>query len=443
MTKARKTLIVFSLIIVQSALAITAGVVVLFNASLKAVPTGVYVEELPIGNMSYSDAAEAVEASYDNKFKLDSLKLEIEKGETFEIPFSQIDANVDGDATVHSLKASKGIKDIPVLLKSYYGHSKLVLKPVIKFNESKLRKLLVELSEKIYIAPVDAVVSYKDNRIEKKAETNGISLNVANAVDVIRNQLSTDPWGTVKFTRSENFELQIVAPLKKLKDYDDIQQVLAEYTTKIVDEELSDCIELAADSINGVVLPAAVDSKDAQVFSFVEWLKAKNANFENDSEGYDQVASTLYATLLLAGTPYDSITRLAHKLSVDYIEPGLDAWVSGSAGDLKFSNPFSHKIALFAQIENGRVRVAIAGSMSDMKEKYELKTEITQRFAPPVYNVENNSLKPGEKVVLNPGKEGVMVNVLRNGELIGMDKYEAEKKIVQIGPDTDWKNNNK
>jgi hypothetical protein len=60
-----------------------------------------------------------------------------------------------------------------------------------------------------------------------------------------------------------------------------------------------------------------------------------------------------------------------------------------------------------------------------------------------VYYVENRNLKPGEKVILNPGKEGVMVNVYRNGELIGPDKYEAEKAIVQIGPNTDWKNENK
>lgn len=439
MIKTRKTLIVFLLIMIQSALAITAGVVVLFNVSLKAVPTGVYVEELSIGDMSYPDAVKAVEADYKDKFENKSLKLEVEQGETYEIPFSQIDADVDGNATVHSLKVLNGIKDIPVLLNSYFGHSKPVLRPVIKFNESKLRKALLELSDKIYIAPSDAEINYKDNKIDKKAETGGISLNVSNAVDVIRNQLLTDLWVSVKFTRSPNYELQAVPPSKKLRDYDEIQQVLAEYSTKIVDEELSECIELAIDTINGAVLPAA-GSEGAQEFSFVEWLKNENADFENDSEGYDQVASTLYAALLTAGIPADSITRLAHKLSVDYIEPGLDAWISGSAGDLKFSNPYGHKIAIFAQLEDGRVKVVVAGSMSDKKEKYEIKTEITQRFAPHVYNVENSSLKPGEKVVLNPGKEGVMVNVLRNGEFIYNDKYEAEKMIVQIGPNTDWKN---
>lgn len=436
-------LLVFLLIMVQSAFAITAGVAVLFSASLKAVPPGVYAGELSIGGMSYPDAEKAIESNYAGRFKIKSLQLEVENGEIYEIPFSQIDANIDGTATVHLLKTRKGIKALPDFFNFYFGPSRPILQPAIKFNEGKLRKELLDLSEKIYTAPSNAVISYKDGIVDKKAETNGISLNVTNTVKVIRDRLLTNPWGTVKLSRAGNFELQAVPPAIKLKDYDEIQQVFAEYTTKIVDEELSDSIELAVEAINAVVLPAAVDSEHSQVFSFVEGLKAENATFENDNEGYDQVASTLYAALLSAGIPADSITRMQHKLLADYIEPGLDAWISGSAGDLRFSNTFSNKIAIFAQMEGDRVRVAIAGSISDNKGKYKIETEITQKFAPPVYNVENRSLKPGEKVVLSPGKEGVMVNVYRNGELVGTDKYEAEKAIVQIGPNTDWKNDHK
>lgn len=443
MIKMRNTLLIFLLIVFQSALAITVGVAALYIVSLKTVPSGVYAGELSIGGMSYTDAVKAVEDEYIDKFKLKTLLLDVENGEIHEIPFSQIDVKVDGNATIQSIRVLKGLKDIPNLFNTHFGQSKPVLQPIVKFNEGKLRLALLELSEKSYIATTNAVIRYKDGKIDKKAETNGMSLNVTNTVEVIRNKLSTDPWSAVKLSRAGNFELQALEPSIKLKDYDEIQQVLAEYTTKIVDEELSDCIEMAVEAINGVVLPANNNTDKPHEFSFVEELMTKNINFENDNEGYDQVASTLYAALLSAGIPAESITRLAHKLAVDYIEPGLDAWISGSEGDLKFANPFSHKIAMFAQMQGGRVKVVIAGSLSDKKGKVEIKTEIAQRFAPPIYNVENISLKPGEKVVLNPGKEGVLVNVFRNGKLIGTDTYEAEKKIVQIGPNTDWKNDDK
>ncbi len=443
MRKNYNTLLVFLLIMAQSILGIGAGAAALLNTSRKALPASVYVEELSLGGMSYTSAQKKIESSYSEKFEKGTIRLEVEKGKTYEIPFSQINAGIDVEATLQSVGTVKSIRDIPVLFHSFFGHSKHVLQPVIRFDEGKLRQVLLGLSEDIYIPPVDARISYKDHVIHKQAETSGIALNVSNAVDIIRMQLSADPWGTVLLSGDKNYELQSVEPSEKLKEYDDIQQVLAEYTTEILDDELIGSIDFAVNSINGVIMPAKTDTGDPQVFSFVECLRSKSDSFENDNEGYDQVASTLYAALLSAGIPYGSITRMAHKLEVDYIEPGLDAWISGNAGDLRFSNPFGNKLAVFAQREANKVRVVIAGNIGDKNEDYEIHTEITQRFAPPVYNIENSSLKLGEMIVLNPGKEGIAVEVYVNGERIYTDTYEAEKKIVQIGPGTNWNNDNK
>lgn len=445
MKRARNTLPIFLLVLVQSALAIIIGAAVLVGTSLDTVPAGALVGDLPIGGMNCSDAARKIESDYSEKFKLQSIKLEAEGGKTYEIPFSGIEARVDGDATIDTLKSLGGFKDIPNLFNNYFGHGGPALKPVVLFNEGKLRMELAALAEKIYVAPEDAVIEYKDGIIKRKAETDGLSLNVSNAVEEIRKQLSADPWGAVKLTRADNYALQVVEPSKKLRDYEDIQQVLSEYTTQIIDSELAGSIKLAAASINGAILPAAVNAHASSAFSFTERLTSKNANIDNDDEGYDQVASTLYAALLTAGLPVECITRLPHKLPADYIGPGLDAWISGSTADLKFSNPFAHQLAVFAQVEGSEIKVAVAGSLSDKKEKYEIRTEITQRFAPPVFYVEDQSLKAGEKIVLNPGKEGFLVEVYRNDELIGSgpDKYDAERTIIQIGPDSGWSGNDK
>jgi vancomycin resistance protein YoaR len=99
------------------------------------------------------------------------------------------------------------------------------------------------------------------------------------------------------------------------------------------------------------------------------YQEKRTRGFENDNEGYDLVASTLYAALLKTGMPVDLITRLPHKMAVDYIEPGLDSWISGNAGDLKFKNPFKNKIAIFAERIEDRVVVAIAGSLADRTGK--------------------------------------------------------------------------
>lgn len=441
--KNRRTPLIFLLILIQSALAITAGVVVLFSASVNDVPPEVTAGGLKIGGMSYSEASGAIESEYSKKFQSNMLKLNVENGITYEIPFSQIEAAVNGNATVASLKTIDGIRGIPNILQIYFSNTGKEIMPVVKINESKLRMALVELSEEINVEPVEAGISYSAGTVEKVADTAGVSLNVTNAVDIIKQKLSENPLEAVLLDSTNAYVLQPVNAAVTMKDYDEIQQVLAECTTTVIDEELSEDVRFAAEAINGVILPATIEGSDLQEFSFVEYLEKAQANFENDSEGYDQVASTLYVALLSAGVPRESITRIPHELAVDYVEPGLDAWISGNAGDLKFTSPFSHKIAIFTEIKDGRITVAVAGSMKDKKEDIKITTEVVQRFKPSVVYVENSDLDPGEKVILNPGKEGVMVNVYRNGELISTDEYKAEKSIVQIATNVDWEQDSK
>lgn len=435
-----KPLVTFLIILVQSALAVTAGAAALSKASVKALPAGAYVEALPIGNLSHDEAVKAVESNYSGQTQLKSLNLTFPDGKTFEIPFTQIDANVDAGATVEKMMPQKGFKGAFDVFHTRFANAEQSIQPFVKFNEGKLRTALIEIAKEVNVLPVNATIGVKDGIVVKKAETNGKELNVSSTVNRIQNQLSISPWESVAISDTEFLDVE--APVR-MKDYDDIQQVFAEYSINVADAELFKSIEFAVEAINGSSLEPSGVSGSADVFSFVEILKDRNAAFETDNEGYDQVASALYATLLSAGIPTDSITRVPHKLSVDYIKPGLDAWISGNAGDLKFTNPFKHKVAVFAQLDGDRINVALAGNMSDFSEKFKLETEIVQTFAPPVYNVENSDLKPGEKIVLTAGKEGIVVNVLRNGEVIGTDTYEPEKAIVQIGPDTEWKKSDK
>lgn len=441
MVKNRKTPLIFLLIAIQSALAITAGIAVLLNASLKSVPAGVTVDGISIGRKSYSDAASYIETKYADKLKSGSLVLDIEGSEPIEVPFSKIGAAVDANATLQSLKSFGNIRNITELLNLSFNNRKKDIRPAVKFDENKLRVELAKLSEKLYIEPENAAITFEGGVVKKKADTSGLKLNINNAAEVISKQLSEDPWKPVELTKLNNYVLQTVDADVTMKDFDDIQQILAEYTTVILDSELDDSIRAAVDAINGAVIMPNGD-KDS-VFSFVDRLKSKDNNFDNDNEGYDQVASTLYAAMLTAGIPKEAIVRFPHKLAPDYIEPGLDSWISGNTGDLRLSNPYPNRLAVFARVDGDSLTVAIAGSMANKEEDCDISTEVVQRYAPAVYYVENNSLKPGEKIVLNPGRDGVMVNVLRNGNLIYTDQYEAEKSIIQIAPGSNWRNSNK
>ena len=433
MDNTRKTLFIFLIIVIQSLIAMAAGIAVLFDASLKEIPANVYAGEIHIGGKSYTEAAEAIEAEYGAR--LGEYKLQLSAGGTdiYEISFSSIDAYVDGESTLSPINTFRSVGDIPRLIKTYFSNDGAVVRPEVKFSESKLRMELARLSEKINTTPTDARIYYKDGIIEKEADTPGISLDVNAAVNLLKSELTSDPFKVINL--SDGNALKTINAPVTMKDFDEIELIHGEYSTSIYDGTLTESIQYAVDQINGTMLEPADDKDSEDGFSFVESL-GLNDGAEYENEGYDQVASTLYASLLTAGIPKDSITRLQHKTAVGYIQPGLDAWISGNAGDIKFSNPFGKKLALFAVRNGSVVTVAIAGSREDKAEKSVIRTETIQEFDPPVYYVEKDGLKPGEKVVLNPGKKGLSVKVFRNAELISTDQYEAETSIVQIAPDT-------
>ncbi len=123
---------------------------------------------------------------------------------------------------------------------------------------------------------------------------------------------------------------------------------------------------VAASRINGVVL------QPGQSFSFHQTIlprSAANGYVEAPvivgkkyvpgiGGGICQVSSTLYAAMLSAGLP--ATERHPHSLVVNYIPVGMDATISGSVKDLKFTNVFAEPICIHASADYGVLTVSIS-----------------------------------------------------------------------------------
>ena len=94
-------------------------------------------------------------------------------------------------------------------MKAYFGHDKVNIDPVIKLNEGKLRQKLIELSEKIIKAPVNASISIEDGKIVKKAETTGYALKYRKCCRTIRKHISENP--------GSSFDIQQLRIIMKYK----------------------------------------------------------------------------------------------------------------------------------------------------------------------------------------------------------------------------------
>lgn len=124
-------------------------------------------------------------------------------------------------------------------------------------------------------------------------------------------------------------------------------------------------IALAASRINGMVI------QPGESFSFNQAILPRTAangyvaaNVIVNKKyvlglggGICQVSSTLYAAMLNAGLP--ATERHPHSLNVGYIPVGMDATISGSALDLRFTNIFAEPIQIQASADQGTLTISL------------------------------------------------------------------------------------
>ncbi len=124
-------------------------------------------------------------------------------------------------------------------------------------------------------------------------------------------------------------------------------------------------VSIAANRINGYVL------NPGDLFSFTTVILPRTAangyvsapvivNKEfvpGIGGGICQVSSTLYACMVTCGVP--ALERHPHSLPVSYIPAGMDATISGTAVDLKFTNPYDRPMMISATPDNGKLTVGL------------------------------------------------------------------------------------
>ncbi|NTV88793.1 MAG: hypothetical protein HGA22_00280 [Clostridiales bacterium] len=451
MFKFKNAVIAFVIIFIQGFLALGAGLSATYLIKGNVVRQGVSVGSVDIGGLKPEAAEAKLDEYYSGIFTNGKLRISVKDTDfKFEKPYSELNPSFDSKGTIASIIGSSPAEKIRNNMRNYPGTAGTsVINPVIVFNEGLIRQMLMDISPLINKEAKDAKISIIDGKVIKTPETSGLQLNVSKTAEYIKNHITSNPEAEIVLSpygtnpNGDN-EITTTNPQIRLRDIDDIEQVIAKYSTDITDASAKEFITKAADAISGLIIPVydGTGSDIDMEFSFINWLNTASLEIKDINTGYDQVASTLYAAILRAGIKNESITRLQHELPTDYIEPGLDALISPNGGDLKFKNTLTCNIAIFAEVDGDKLTIMIAGSLRDKKADAdtELKVDVVQMIDPTVVNVESKEIEPGEKIVVNPGKKGMLVEVYRGDELIGTNKYEAVQEIVQVGPDSDWKN---
>lgn len=222
--------------------------------------------------------------------------------------------------------------------------------------------------------------------------------------------------------------------------------------TENMDENSKVNIKIASNDLNGTI----VDSE--QVFSFNDTLgkRTKNRGFVNApmyinngvsneiGGGISFVASGIYEGILRAG--YEIKERLPHRYIVEYKEPGLDSAIYSGTYDLKFKNNTPNRLKIETINQNNGVRFRLIGKKENNK-KVELNIEKkeTEKFT--TKYLPTNSLKDGEKKIIQIGRNGYISyvyrkiyinNELKENSLISKDNYQMLPEIVSVGANKDY-----
>jgi vancomycin resistance protein YoaR len=156
--------------------------------------------------------------------------------------------------------------------------------------------------------------------------------------------------------------------------------------------------------------------------------------------GVCQVSTTVFNAAFEAGLKITERTN--HALYISHYPQGRDATVNYPDVDLQFVNDTGNWLLLRTFVSSSSLTVGLYGTPVDRKVT-STTSPLVSHGKPPVKKTIDPSLKPGEKVVDDPGLPAMTTSVTRDvyaagGKLLYHDtwysSYRALPKLVRIGP---------
>jgi vancomycin resistance protein YoaR len=156
--------------------------------------------------------------------------------------------------------------------------------------------------------------------------------------------------------------------------------------------------------------------------------------------GVCQVSTTVFNAAFEAGLKITERTN--HALYISHYPQGRDATVNYPDVDLQFVNDTGNWLLLRTFVSSSSLTVGLYGTPVDRKVA-STTTPLVSHGVPPVKKTIDPSLKPGEKIVDDPGLPAMSTSVTRDvyaqgGKLLYHDtwysSYRALPKLVRIGP---------
>lgn len=268
---------------------------------------------------------------------------------------------------------------------------------IIVFDKAKIADYLVSISQNINEEPVDAVLMYKDNKVQAFILSHdGRYVNIDSSSEKILNALN-------------NHEQKVVLDMDKVRAKIDTNEIDNLGLTSLLATGFSDFSGSPANRIHNIKVGAArfndILLKPQEEFSFVkilgevgptegylpELVIKKNQTVPEYGGGLCQVSTTTFRAAVLAGLEIKE--RYPHSFPVKYYSPqGFDAAIYPPSPDLKFVNDTPSNLLIQTKVKGGKLYFEFYGTDDGRKvvltgpEEYDknpdgsMKTKLTREL---------------------------------------------------------------
>ncbi len=347
-------------------------------------------------------------------------------------------------------RSSDVVSNISLILQAYMNN--LSLPPSYHYDQAKLETFILPLTEKLKIAPVNAVFVFENGRVtEFHPSSNGREVDMEKIKNEIAKQVPTLTSEGKVTTIVIPIPLKVLEPeitTEKVNKYG-IKELIGEGTSFYQGSIPSRIhnLTLATNRIQGALIPPGEEFSFNKSIGDISALTGYKQAYViqngrtvlGDGGGVCQVSTTLFRAVLNAGLPITE--RNQHAYRVQYYEqnssPGIDAAIYTPNIDLRFKNDTNHYILI--QSEQDVAQQSITFYLYGTRDNREITiTEpviVSQSPAPEAAYQDDPTLPKGEVKQVDFAAAGAKVfftrQVKQNGKTIIDEKFTSNFKPWQ------------
>ena len=393
----------------------------------------VYIDNIDVSNMTYSEAEQALNEHMEN-LKKDSIVLyagpKTVRATAGEMGLDYVNKEVLDEALSIGKKGN--------VLKRFLAERQIredgaiVLELDLTVDRDSVGKVISTRKSALNCDPSPNGMILNDNgTFSITPAKEGVKLDEAGSVDKITAYMDND-WhggqGGVELAAT------VIPSEDTSEQLQSVQNLLGTATTEFSTEDVGRCtnIALAAGNINGTVLYPGEEFSALKAIGPTTPEKgfALGASYADDDivetygGGICQVSTTLYNAVLQA--ELEIVERHNHSMRIHYVPPAFDAAIAEETVDFRFRNSLDTPIYLASKVENGTITFWIYGKETRSSNRtiaYESRELSTREFGT-VYRA-TDSLDFG--VVLEyDGEDGMTAELWK---LIYIDgEFDSEEK---------------